>query len=465
MIKENKYMFCPRCNNPLEENAAFCGVCGALIRPQRDGETVVETFDSMPSNPRRALTPTVYVTPQQQSHSGTVTPKYGLPDKQFASQSTMRETPSLVMTPVPDKNRKKLSKFFVFFVSLAIVTIAAVVAGGIFWFQARTPSSTPSSAQVSFLNSQNNASGTTDALKITATNLPNPPDGSHYDAWLTDTANEQILPLGTLSKSDPNTFAVSFPNAGSPSSQVNLVGAGNRIEITQEQGNVTVPSGKVLVSATFPPRALVHIRHLLVSFPATPANVALLTGLLNETQKVNALSVMLQNSATTNNTASVACIAQAIVNVIEGKNGKNYRPLSTDCGRVGIGDAVIGDGFGILGNGKDGGYVPFASQHAALAASQSDATDTIRQFAKDVETSTDSIKGVITNIDNDALRLLASPAITTQVSEIVSLSDHAFHGFDQNGNGKIEPTVGEAGAVTAYTSGQRMATLTLTPSP
>jgi hypothetical protein len=199
----------------------------------------------------------------------------------------------------------------------------------------------------------------------------------------------------------------------------------------------------------------VHIRHLLFKFPTTPGNIGLLPGLLNETRKVNALSQMLQNNSS--NTASVACIAQAMINVIEGKNGTNYHQLAGSCASVGIGDALVGDGFGIL----DKGYIATASSHAALAASQSDTTETIRQYAKDVETSTDSIKVVMTKIDNDALQLLTHPTTTALVSEIVSLSDHAYRGFDQNGDGKIEPVVGEAGALTAYTSGQHMATLAL----
>jgi len=364
--------------------------------------------------------------------------------------------------PSPRKDRKKTSRLFVF---LAIIAIVVVVIGGLSWFLIRAGSKTTPSTpvttvvakgQVRFLDSQNKAPGATDALNITATGLPNPPDGSEYDAWLIDTASEQVLPLGSLSKSDPATFALSYPNASSQS-QTNLIGAGDKIEVTQEQGKVTEPAGKVVLSATFPPQAFVHIRHLLFKFPTTPGNIGLLPGLVNETQKVNALSQMLLNNATSSNKASVTCIAQAIVNVIEGKNGTNYRPSAANCVSVGIGDAVTGDGFGILGKG----YITTAAAHAALAASQSDATETIRLSAKDVETSTDSIKAGITKIDNDALQLLTNPATTAQVSEMVSLSDHAYHGFDQNGDGKIGPTVGEAGALTAYTSGQHIAILTL----
>src|SRR5262249_32558032 len=182
------------------------------------------------------------------------------------------------------------------------------------WFLLTNVSfATPTKGQVSFFDRQDNATGTTNALKITATGLPDPPDGSVYDAWLIDAASEQILPLGSLSKGNPITFALSYPNASSQS-QTNLIGAGNKVEVTQEQGDVTEPGGKVVLSATFPPFAFIHIRHLLYQFPTTPGNTGLLTGLLRETQKVNTLSLLLQNSVLSGNTVSVICLAQALIN-------------------------------------------------------------------------------------------------------------------------------------------------------
>lgn len=72
-----------------------------------------------------------------------------------------------------------------------------------------------------------------------------------------------------------------------------------------------------------------------------------------------------------------------------------------------------------------------------------------------------NIKALLEEIKGDAIQLLSNPSDTSQVAEIISRSDHAYHGFDQNGNGIIEPILGEAGAITAYTQGQLMATLTL----
>jgi hypothetical protein len=481
-IQENEHMFCPRCDSPLEEQAVFCGACGALLRPKIGGVTVFESSDSTSFDSPPVLAPTIFPAlriparkmeptvvgpeeegqvPEEQGQASkeegqALSGRYGT-DEQSANT---RDTPALLPLSYPPSSRKKRKPLIW---SLVILAIVVVVIGSTFLVLTKagfkTTSSTPATAlvakgQVSFLDGQDNAAGITDALKITATDLPNLPDGSKYDAWLIDTTNEQVMPLGSLDKSSPTTFALSFPNASSQP-QTNLVGAGNKVEVTQEQGNVEAPAGKIMLSATFPPQAFVHIRHLLFKFPTTPGNVGLLPGLINETQKVNALSLMLQNSTTDNAKGSISCIAQAMVNIIEGGQGTNFSPLADNCTRL-LGSTTTGDGFGILK------YISTASAHAVLAATQPDTTQTIRLHAKDVEASVASMKTTITKIENDVLQLLANPATgTTQVPDIVSLSDRAYHGFDQNGNGKIEPIAGEAGALTAYTNGQLMATLSL----
>ncbi len=73
------------------------------------------------------------------------------------------------------------------------------------------------------------------------------------------------------------------------------------------------------------------------------------------------------------------------------------------------------------------------------------------------------MKGWITTIDQDALALLNNPTNTAKVQEIVTLANHAFNGFDANGDGSVDPIPGEGGAVTANFHGQLMATLVLAP--
>jgi hypothetical protein len=297
----------------------------------------------------------------------------------------------------------------------------------------------------------------TDSVKITASGLTDPPAGDQYNAWLFDTDNEQILPLGVLAKNG-TSFVLTNTQPGK-----NLIALGNKIEITQEQGTAaSVPSGKPLLSATFPPQTFVHVRHLLSRFPATPSQIGLLVGLLNETQKLNAQAAILQNNLGNSQAQVRQCLAQSIIDISEGIKGADYSPLAGGCVSQNI--METGDGFGLLDPGNapnDQGYIATAAQHAALAATQPDSTDLIRAQAKKVAIATDNIKALVHDINGDAVTLLNNPSNTQQVAEIVSRSDHAYHGFDQNGNGIIESIPGEAGAITAYTQGQLMATLTL----
>jgi hypothetical protein len=63
------------------------------------------------------------------------------------------------------------------------------------------------------------------------------------------------------------------------------------------------------------------------------------------------------------------------------------------------------------------------------------------------------------------LHLHTHPTDLTSIQEITTLTDDAYHGVDVNGDGQIDPVVGEAGALTAYQQGQLMATLIFAPSP
>jgi hypothetical protein len=268
--------------------------------------------------------------------------------------------------------------------------------------------------------------------------------------------------LGMLTASG-STY-ISGPNS---SSGVNLLGVGDGVEVTLEQGSVTVPVGRVVLSGTFPPQAFVHIKHLLVSFPTTPGSIGLLVGVLNETQKLNAQAVLLQNAAAGHDSVAVRCAAQSLLDIIEGKEGAHYQPLGAECAAKGIN--IPGDGFGLLGpvsgdgtySHPDASYLDNASAHASLAATQPDATKTIRTHAQHVETALANVKGWVTMVQQDAIELLQSPQNTAQVGEIVTLSDHAYHGVSSAPDQLPAPVVGQAGAQTAYLHGQFMAALSL----
>lgn len=462
-------MLCQHCNTPLEDGAVFCGNCGKPVAsPANNGKTVMHdrTVADHPLAPK--VSP---VGRGNQDYETAPSPKTSLPASYLPANQPASAVPQpkQVDTPpvLPQPPRRNNMRRNILIIALLIVLIAggtiatALVlrgnngnAGNTNNTKSGTIVAAAASGQVAFLDSPNSTPGQTNGLKIAINGLTAPASGSQYMAWLVNDKNEQIVPLGTLVANGQN-FSLTYAGTNTGTGTTNLLGLGNKIEITLEQGQTSAPTGKIILTGIFPPKAFVHIRHLLFSFPTTPGKIGLLVGLMNQAQLLNGQALILQNAASGGNQAAIQCAAQSIIDISEGTNGSNYKPLAANCATQNI--TQVGDGFGILGNG----YLLTASSHASLAATQTDSTQNIRTHAGHVIIATTNIKGWVTTIDQDAQKLLSNPTDTSVVQEIVTFADHAYHGVDTNGDEQIDPVPGEAGAITAYIHGQLMAALPL----
>jgi hypothetical protein len=156
------------------------------------------------------------------------------------------------------------------------------------------------------------------------------------------------------------------------------------------------------------------------------------------------------------NMDAIECVAQNMLNIIEGMHGSHYKALSASCTQQNI--IPSGDGFGVLGKS---GYIASVEEHASFALGQHDATAAMRQHAPLMNIALTNISGWLTMLDQDLLQLQGHPFNQSTIQQIATLANNAYYGVDVNGNGQIEPVPGEAGALTAYQQGQLMATLTL----
>ncbi len=489
-------MYCPDCKEPLEEKALFCGNCGKQVGPlYAQGPTIASDAanrrqdqawhgpvqERYPSNsgsgtpgvpgfsptPNASYIPSVptQISPTASTYSsrsyGTTPPNTGY----------MPTPPSFAPhAPYPPLAHRRSPRNIVFIAIVLALLVVGISAGAITLLQqkhAATSSSTTATAPptgqakgfVTFSDSQP-GQGNTDHLSISVSGLNRPPSGSHYNAWIVNEQSEQTLPLGTLAAQDQveqtgQSFALSTSSKGT-----NLLGAGNRLEITQETGNTSLPSGRVLLTGSFPALAFIHIKHLLVSFPTTPGNIGLLVGLREQARLLADAGQTLQDNPS--NKIAVQCQAQSMINLIEGRHDQPTRALQAGCKSLKM--TVSGDGFGLLGQNNNG-YVSTAAAHASLAATQSDSTAIIKQHSQHVLIATDNLKQWLTTLDHDAHNLLATPGNTALLSQITLLTNHVFNGVDTNDDGSVDPVAGEAGATTAYQHAQLMATLTLTPGP
>lgn len=348
--------------------------------------------------------------------------------------------------------------------ALAAVLIVAVIAGGAFvLFGGNTGPSADSSATVVFSDSGHGEAGHTDALTITTAHLSAPAAGYSYQAWLIDTQKEHIISLGTLvEKSNSFTLAYSGDGRGGHSG-TNLLGAGDKLEVTLERGSVTAPIGTVILSVVFPHTAFTHVEHLLVSFPAAPGKTGLAVGLLQQVQLLDQQGQFLQQAATSGDDVATQCLAQSMADIIQGAHGQQYKPLSNACAAKGI--TATGDGFGLLKapNSDSIGYLEGVSAHASLAAGGPDATAAVHAHAAEVITALSNLKGWLATIQQQALDLINDPHNTAEAQAAATLCDRAYKGVDANSDGHIAPVAGESGAQSAYTSAQLMATISLVP--
>ena len=349
---------------------------------------------------------------------------------------------------------------------LASVLIVAMIAGGAFvLLRGNNAGLMGGSATVVFSDSSSGEPGHTDALTISATHLPSPSAGYSYQAWLIDTQKEHIIPLGTLVQKG-NGFTLAYAGDGSGGhGGTNLLGVGDKLEVSLERGAVTAPIGTIVLSISFPHVAFTHVQHLLFAFPATPGHIGLAVGLLTQTRLLNQQGKFLQQAATNGDTVAAQCFAQSMTDIIQGAHGQQYKPLSDACVAKGI--TATGDGFGLLkaanspNTDEATGYLEGVSDHASLAGSGPDATAAVRSHGAEVITALSNLKGWLTTIQQETLDLLKDPQNAAEAQAVAALCDRAYKGVDANGDGRIDPIAGESGVQSAYISAQLMASLSL----
>ena len=126
-----------------------------------------------------------------------------------------------------------------------------------------------------------------------------------------------------------------------------------------------------------------------------------------------------------------------------------------------------GDGFGLLPNGAQVGYIQACANAANDAANAPDATDAINVRAGHLQTSAENVRGWASDARTIALRLSSAAntaAVAQDVAQLVQLSNQIARGVDTNGDGEIAPVAGEGGALVAYEHARYMAGLGFSPA-
>jgi hypothetical protein len=289
-----------------------------------------------------------------------------------------------------------------------------------------------------------------------------PPEGSQYEAWLIQDDAERRISIGVIEFDGQNKGSLSFVDREGR----NLIGIYKTLEITREPDPdpSSNSSNEVAFSASLPAEGLKHVRHLLFSFDSTPEKIGFIHGLEADTILLDDLAGQMLASFESRDDAGIRIQVERMLNLIVGSQSENYRDWNNDAK---VDDP--GDGFGLLLNRENAGYIQGSFTHANLSLQSADATQNmlthgehVKICATNMDKWTPQLRDQLTVILNTPID---SPDLEGLIREAVALADKIRNGIDVNGNERVEPVPGEGGAVTAYEHAYYMADMVIVPGP
>jgi hypothetical protein len=188
----------------------------------------------------------------------------------------------------------------------------------------------------------------------------------------------------------------------------------------------------------------------------TPNKIGMTVGLVNDTTLIKKSADAMLDSFTKGDDKNVRAQAEAIINLIVGKQDSNF--YKDWDGNKKIEDP--GDGYGLLLNGDQAGYIGGTIDHAKLAGNSTDAAASIHLHSEHVVICAQNVEMWATQLRDIAVRIAQAQPGTNSEADIrsaVTLANEMLNGIDINGNETIDPIPGEGGAITAYQHADYMA--------
>jgi serine/threonine-protein kinase len=298
-----------------------------------------------------------------------------------------------------------------------------------------------------------------DQLTISTDGMQLPPEGSQYEAWLIEDDGEGRISVGTIEFGAEDKGALTYvDNEGE-----NLISRYSGVEITIEPNDSNPnSSNNVAFSARLPQDGLTHVRHLLFSFGGTPNQVGFIRGLDATTQLLADLSAEMLAAFESGNEAEISLQAESMLNLIAGSHSDDYKDWN--------GDGSIGDpsdGYGLLSNDDQLGYIQGSFTHADLARTSAAATQNMLTHGEHVKISTDNISKWTGQLRVQLIEIIENPSHPEReglIRQAVALANQIRSGVDVNGNERVEPIQDEGGALTAYEHAYYMADISILPA-
>jgi tRNA A-37 threonylcarbamoyl transferase component Bud32 len=341
--------------------------------------------------------------------------------------------------------------------SPAVATMTPTVAPSLFATATMTntiePTFTPVPIPLGVLHFQDNTS-ILDLASMSALDMLPPPDGSHYEVWLT--GGGLWRSIGILQLDGGKGELILQDNKG-----LNLLSAYDQVVVTVELDPDTdkKPSDTIAYAAIYPSEGLIHLRQMLVISRDTPKNIALVQGLNKDIELVDQSARAMQSAYQKGNETGTKQNAEAILNLMTGDQSENHKDWNSD---KKITDPS--DGFGLLPNGKKAGYIQTLSTYVDQTVNSDRATEHMNQHGAEVKTCAQNLTEWTAQLWDLAMTIVTSPAgtdLSEPVLDSVQLADQLLNGLDTNNDKSIDAVAGECGMSSLYGYAYSMADLTL----
>ena len=297
-----------------------------------------------------------------------------------------------------------------------------------------------------------------DQAALIAQAMPAPPPGSRYEVWLVN--GTERLSLGILSVDAEGKGNLVFDDP----QKRNLLTDYTGVEVTITSGEEADANGsdRVAYAYTLPEAGLGYLRGLLVSFPTAPREVGLIHGLAQTTKELQRAAQELLHAQESNDEAGIRENAESMLNIVVGDQNPDLHKDWNGDGRV----ANPGDGYGLLLNGNHLGYIQVVYSHVDYAVNAAGASRNMVVNGENVKMCAQNLAGWAPELRDQLLAILnaAAPAeMDTEIRRAAELADQLLNGIDLNEDARVEPVLGECGALVTYEATYHMADMPLLP--
>ena len=296
-----------------------------------------------------------------------------------------------------------------------------------------------------------------DRAVLVAYAMPAPPPGNQYRAWLAN--GTERLSLGVLQVDGSGQGELTFDAPR----DVNLLATYSGVQITlePEAGSDANGSDALVYAYSLPDDALIYLRQLLVSFSDTSEKVGLIQGLTRDAELIDEAASSMLSAYEAGDSAGARINAEAIMNLLVGEKSPDQKDWNGD-GQI----SDPGDGYGLLRNGNNLGYIQAVYSHADYAVTASGGARNITDNGEDVQACAQNFASWATELQEVVRTILEANSLAGVEPEIrraADLASRILNGIDVNENGTVEPVTEECGALVAHEYAYHMADMPLLP--